>query len=86
MTNTVKIPATATYEEWADSALHTDVTLQNRGDEAVEIVIAATLASASDTGYLINAGDERQFSGFTGIISGRAPFGKHSSTVVLLRS
>jgi hypothetical protein len=86
MTDTVKIPATNTYTQWADGATHTDVTIQNRGDEAVEIVIAATLANASDTGYLINAGDERQFSNFTGIISGRAPFGTHSSTVVLLRS
>jgi hypothetical protein len=86
MTDTVKIPATATYADWADGATHTDVTIQNRGDEAVEIIIAAALANASDTGYLINAGDERQFSGFTGIISGRAPFGTHSSTVVLLRS
>jgi hypothetical protein len=86
MTETVPIPATATYAEWADGSTHTDVTIQNRGDEAVEIVIAATLANASDTGYLINAGDERQFSGFTGVISGRAPFGSHSSIVVLLRS
>jgi hypothetical protein len=86
MTETVTKPATANYAEWADGATHTDVTIQNRGDEAVEIVIASALASESDTGYLINAGDERQFSGFTGVISGRAPFGKHSSTVVLLRS
>ncbi|WP_028470051.1 hypothetical protein [Neptunomonas japonica] len=86
MTDTVTKPANATYTQWADGATHTDVTIQNRGDEAVEIVITAALANASDTGYLINAGDERQFSGFTGIISGRAPFGSHSSIVVLLRS
>ncbi|WP_028468442.1 hypothetical protein [Neptunomonas japonica] len=86
MTDTVTKNANATYTQWADGATHTDVTIQNRGDEAVEIVIAAAVASESDTGYLINAGDERQFSGFTGIISGRAPFGTHSSIVVLLRS
>ena len=86
MTDTVKKTAEAAYVEWANGALHTTVTIQNRGDEAVEIVIAPTLANADDTGYLIHVGDERQFGGFTGIISGRAPFGARSSTVVLLRS
>jgi hypothetical protein len=86
MTETVKKTAKAAYVEWADGALHTAVTIQNRGDEAVEIVIAPALASNSDTGYLIHAGDERQFSGFSGVISGRAPFGDRSSIVVLLRS
>lgn len=51
MTDTVTIPATADYAEWASGALHTDVTIQNRGDETVEIVIAAALASASDTSH-----------------------------------
>lgn len=86
MTETVKKTAEASYVEWADSTTHTDVTIQNRGSETVEIVIAAALANDTDTGFLVRAGDERQFSGFIGVLSGRAPFGEHSSTVVLLRS
>ena len=35
MTDTVKKTATNTYAKWADGATHTDVTIQNRGDEAV---------------------------------------------------
>ncbi len=86
MTQTVTIPVTEAYTQWAASSSHSDVTIQNRGSESVEIVIAASVAGANDSGYLIYPGDERQFSGFAGVISGRAPFGTHTSLVVLLRS
>jgi predicted amidohydrolase len=86
MTTTVGMTATGDYTQWATSASHSDVTIQNRGTESVEVVIAAALAGAGDTGYLIYPGEERQFSGFSGVISGRAPFGNNKSDVVLIRS
>lgn len=86
MTETVTESLNANFKELARSDNHTDVTIQNRGGEAAEIVIAAALASAGDVGYLIQPGDERQFSGYTGVISGRAPFGHHATQLVLVRS
>ena len=53
MTQTVTFPVTETYTQWAASSSHSDVTIQNRGSESVEIVIAASVAGADDADFVV---------------------------------
>ncbi|OUR62068.1 hypothetical protein A9Q74_06360 [Colwellia sp. 39_35_sub15_T18] len=73
MTQTKKIILTDEYQQIADSATDSIVTVQNQADSAVGVVVDDRELSdrviAGDTNdYYIPAGQERTFSGFTGKI------------------
>jgi len=91
MTQTKKIILTDEYQQIADSATDSIVTVQNHADSTIGVVVddrdAATRAAAGDTNdYRITAGQERTFSGFSGIVTVRGLSSRIQGNAVVMIS
>ena len=85
MTDTIEFELNSTYQEIANSDIHEALTVSNRADSTIELVINATAPTATTKGVLIGVDDERFYSNWRGTVYARL-LSSRPQTIVVMKS